>query len=30
VVMSSVRQVIEMVKQGDIAEGRRLAAALAD
>jgi hemerythrin len=29
-VMASVRQVIEVVKQGDIAEGRRLAAALAD
>lgn len=29
-VMSSVRQVLEVVKNGDIAEGRRLAAALAD
>ena len=29
-VMSSVRQVLELVRQGDVAEGRRLAAALAD
>ncbi len=29
-VLSSVRQVLELVRQGDIAEGRRLAAALAD
>lgn len=29
-VLKSVYQVMEMVKQGDIAEGRRLAAALAD
>ena len=29
-VLASVRQVIEVVKQGDIAEARRLAAALAD
>lgn len=29
-VMDSVRVVMEVVKQGDIAEGRRLAAALAD
>ena len=29
-VLSSVRQVLEVVRQGDVAEGRRLAAALAD
>jgi hemerythrin len=29
-VMSSVRQVIEIVAQGNVAEGRRLAAALGD
>lgn len=29
-VMQSVRQVIQIVKRGDVAEGRRLAAALAD
>jgi hemerythrin len=29
-VLRSVRQVMELVRQGDIAEGRRLAAALAD
>ena len=29
-VMHSVRQVLEMVREGDVAEGRRLAAALAD
>jgi hemerythrin-like metal-binding protein len=29
-VLASVRQVLELVRQGDIAEGRRLAAALAD
>ena len=29
-VLKSVRQVLEVVKQGDVAEGRRLAAALAD
>jgi hemerythrin len=29
-VMQSVYQVLEVVKQGDVAEGRRLAAALAD
>jgi hemerythrin len=29
-VMESVRKVIEVVRQGDVAEGRRLAAALAD
>src|SRR4051812_37837529 len=29
-VLRSVYQVIELVKQGDVAEGRRLAAALAD
>lgn len=29
-VMQSVHQVIEIVRQGDVAEGRRLAAALAD
>jgi hemerythrin len=28
--MNSMRQVIELVKQGDVAEGRRLADALAD
>jgi hemerythrin len=29
-VMDSVRQVLELVRQGDVAEGRRLAGALAD
>jgi hemerythrin len=29
-VLKSVREVLELVKQGDVAEGRRLAAALAD
>ena len=29
-VLGSVRQVLELVRQGDVAEGRRLAAALAD
>ena len=29
-VLASVRQVLELVKQGDVAEGRRLAKALAD
>jgi hemerythrin-like metal-binding protein len=29
-VMQSVHQVLEVVRQGDVAEGRRLAAALAD